>query len=218
MATSIVDVFGLGVVAASATATYGFFHWFGSKEVSDEAKLAVSRWFDNKKIDVSGVSKNFNDVFERIYSSPLLSWRAFKRSAIFSSALCVLFYAWWMFSEGFPRLNTTAITVDAFVLLSNIFSDYVSLFIVRHWLSETSRSPFGAFLKSLIAAISVIVLLYGVQMVALAAGTILLSGKPKSWSYALHVLGLASDGRWNIHDMLTTTSCGPRWLCIFGFL
>jgi hypothetical protein len=72
---------GFGTPVIYAGATYALFHWLDAN-ASDEGNAAISRLLDLKEHDSKQVSEAFVEVFDRVYSSPLLSKRAFLRSSV----------------------------------------------------------------------------------------------------------------------------------------
>ena len=73
-----------------AAATYALFHWLDAN-ASDEGKAAISRLLDLKDYDSKQVSAAFVEVFDRLYSSPLLDTRAFLRSSVITLAMSGVF-------------------------------------------------------------------------------------------------------------------------------
>jgi hypothetical protein len=62
-----------------AALAYGFFLWL-DKELSDETKAALARTMRWKDYKNEQVASALVEVFDRIYTYPLLRWRAFFRS------------------------------------------------------------------------------------------------------------------------------------------
>jgi hypothetical protein len=64
-----------------AAATYGFFHWL-DKKASGPAKRAISGWLEPREYDRAAVAAAIVELFDRVYTRPLLRWFAFVRSAL----------------------------------------------------------------------------------------------------------------------------------------
>src|ERR1700739_4367892 len=85
------------------------------------------------------------EVFDRIYTYPLLRWRAFGRSLLFTTVVSAIFvfelrvipelYSRWWHSYWlvFERLLLG--------LLFNVFTDYLSLFVIRPMLIRSGKKP-----------------------------------------------------------------------------
>src|SRR5262249_40271251 len=73
---------------------------------------------------------------------PLLGWRAFSRSALFTLVVSSVFvyelapWWWWWVLSGLPALIFVAAIIS-----TNIVSDYVSLFVIRRWLAIGRKRP-----------------------------------------------------------------------------
>jgi hypothetical protein len=136
--------FGLGLVFALTGFTYGFFLWI-DKRVSVAAKEAMATWFSPGAIDQKAMASALLEMFDLIYGKPLLSLRAFLRSAAISIVLTLLFVILRQI-HGFYGIGGLDDTADYIIeiwapFISNILSDYISLFVVRRWLEDNSRSP-----------------------------------------------------------------------------
>ena len=73
-----------------AAAAYGFFHWL-DKNASDEAKAALAQTMRFKDYKNEQVASALVEVFDRIYTYPLLRWRAFFRSLLFTTVVSAIF-------------------------------------------------------------------------------------------------------------------------------
>src|SRR5215471_825196 len=78
--TDALKLLGFATPFLYATATFGFFHYLDDK-VSDEAKVAISGWLQPKQYDRASVAHATVEIFDRVYTKPLLGWRALLRSA-----------------------------------------------------------------------------------------------------------------------------------------
>ena len=77
-----------------ATAAYAFFHWL-DENASDEAKAALARTMSFKNYKNEQIASALVEVFDRIYTYPLLRWRAFFRSLLFTAVVSVVFVLEW---------------------------------------------------------------------------------------------------------------------------
>src|ERR1700730_3311239 len=75
-----------------ATAAYAFFHWL-DENASDEAKAALARTMRFKDYKKEQVASALVEVFDRIYTYPLLRWPAFGRSLLFTTVVSAI----WVF-------------------------------------------------------------------------------------------------------------------------
>jgi hypothetical protein len=79
----------LGITTVYATATYAFFHWL-DENASDEAKAALARTMSFKDYKSEQVASALVEVFDLIYTYPLLRWRAFFRSLLFTTVVTLI--------------------------------------------------------------------------------------------------------------------------------
>jgi hypothetical protein len=98
-------------------------------------------------------------VFDRLYTAPLLGWRAFLRSGLFSIILTLIlayeFYSNIMFFMAYmvPEIRYQWFTQ----ILTNIIADYTSLFFIRRWLIIAGRNPlFSLITAPLVGGIIII--------------------------------------------------------------
>jgi hypothetical protein len=84
-------------------------------------------------------------AFDRIYTSPLLSFRAFRRSAAISSLIWVVVFVvpWIAQSDALQNIVLFPINILYFAidLIIITLSDYVSLLFVRRYLSLARINP-----------------------------------------------------------------------------
>jgi hypothetical protein len=149
-------LFGLGVPFYLGGATYGVFWWLDSN-ASDEVTQVISLWLRGRsqhKLDLGNLIIN---AFDRVYTSSLLTFRAFQRSAAISSIIWLLAY-FMPWSIQFRVLlneselwdvakNSSFITLFVGVAITLpfvILSDYISLFVVRGLLVDASAHPIKA--------------------------------------------------------------------------
>jgi hypothetical protein len=74
-----------------AAAVYGLFYWL-DENASDEAKAALARTAKYKDYDKRQVASALAEIFDRLYTSPLLRWRAFVRSSLISVVVMAAFF------------------------------------------------------------------------------------------------------------------------------
>jgi hypothetical protein len=91
MEDKLFDLVGLGVPFYLAAATYAVFAWLDSN-ASDEATQVISSWLHGRSQNKPDLGNLVMRAFDRIYTTPLLRFRAFRRSATISIFLAVLFF------------------------------------------------------------------------------------------------------------------------------
>jgi len=124
---------------------YWLFHWL-DENASDEAKAALSRTMAFKDYKSEKVASALVEIFDRIYTYPLLRWRAFLRSLLFTTVVLAIYFfeigefatAPWKWSFQSLRFF---MTLWATAFLFNIFSDYLSLFVIRPFLVRSGTKP-----------------------------------------------------------------------------
>jgi hypothetical protein len=120
--------FGLGTPFGYASMAFSLFSLL-DLGLSDRAKSALAKLASFGDYDGEEVSAALIEVFDRLYSAPLLSARAFVRSVIFTLMVTGLFVlesrSIISLSDGLAILSFTISTA------TNVISDYVSLFVIR---------------------------------------------------------------------------------------
>lgn len=148
-AVELLKILGFTTPFIYAAGTYRLFHWL-DKNASTRAKNALVDWLRGGPFDRNAVSGIVIGMFDRIYTHPLLTRNAFIRSSCISIALFIIFLY-----EFHPAPNETSIITTYFPiqpgwiitfviglnLLTNIGSDYLSLFVVRYFLLVGQRNP-----------------------------------------------------------------------------
>jgi hypothetical protein len=183
---------GLGVPFYLGAATYAVFAWLDSN-ASDEATKVISSWLHGRSHNKPDLGNLILNAFDRVYTSPLLSLRAFRRSAAISSIVWVLVFGVVTFLrlvshfEIEARLITTrnilisVVIIDLIITLFYIIVvDYLSLFFVRRFLIWARIRPMSASILSSI--IGAMVVIGGSQI--LGSATLLL-GTAIPWDYSL---------------------------------
>jgi hypothetical protein len=138
----LAEHFGWAAPFGYAVLAYGFFHWL-DENASDEAKATLARTMTFKDYKNEQVASALVEVFDRIYTYPLLRWRAFFRSLLFTTVVLAAYmfefqigsFALWKHDLGtFGQYWTIA-------FLANVFSDYLSLFVIRPLLVRSGTKP-----------------------------------------------------------------------------
>jgi hypothetical protein len=87
---------GLGVPLSLGATTYGIFWWLDNN-IADEHSQAISSWLNGRSANKPDLGNLIIYAIDRIYTSPLWSFRAFRRSAAISTiAWIVLFLMPWL--------------------------------------------------------------------------------------------------------------------------
>jgi hypothetical protein len=148
----------LGFTTVYAAATYGFFHWL-DENASVEATAALARTMSLKDYKSEQVASALVEVFDRIYTYPLLRWRAFFRSFLFTTVVSAVF----IFEVVRPRLSIFPTDGVQYLwlyfmlsLLFNIFSDYLSLFVIRPALIRSGAKPVSGLVLGALLGFAVV--------------------------------------------------------------
>jgi hypothetical protein len=135
-----------------AGAAYGLFHWL-DENASDEAKAALARTMRFKDYKNEQVASALVEVFDRIYTYPLLRWRAFFRSLLFTTVVSAIFifelYRYGLYRRGWEDWEKMLLIA----LFFNVLTDYLSLFVIRPLLIRSGTKPvIGLLLGTLTGA------------------------------------------------------------------
>jgi hypothetical protein len=152
--STLLQALGLVTPGVYAVAVSQGFRWIDTK-ASNEAKTALSNWLRSTGYDAAAVGSATIEMFDRVYTRPLLSWRAFTRSALITVCLAIIFLYETYSGDNTEELHTllNPPSLEAFLnelisfgdsIVSNIISDYVSLFAVRHLLVLARERPLFA--------------------------------------------------------------------------
>jgi len=144
----LAEHFGLAAPFAYAALAYGFFFWL-DENASDEAKAALARTMSFKNYKDEQVASALVEVFDRIYTYPLLRWRAFFRSLLFTTVVSAIYSfevvrpAVMRINQGIGMETNWALWPISFLtlLLFNVFTDYLSLFVIRPLLIRSGTKP-----------------------------------------------------------------------------
>jgi hypothetical protein len=151
-----------------AAAIYGIFAWLDSN-ASDEAKAALAATMKLKEFDNKRIAFALVEVFDRIYTHPLFSFRAFARSLLFSVVVSAAYaFAFFdlkfMYRALFAILGGQPVTFwepyfiygTLAMVFFNAMTDYAALFIIRVTLVRLGGWPLIALISSMVAAISLV--------------------------------------------------------------
>jgi len=153
------ELLGLGTPFLYAGATFALFQWLDAN-ASEDAKVALSRLLYVERYDNNMISAALVELFDRVYTHNLLTWRAFIRSAMITVAVSVLYLYeidfYHRFKNEAPRIALDSslglfagiVLWFGLMLLVNILSDFFSLFIVRRWLVVAGHRPIAALVIS----------------------------------------------------------------------
>ncbi|MBR0718939.1 hypothetical protein [Bradyrhizobium liaoningense] len=146
---------GLGNATTWAGAILALCVWL-DRVASPKAKAAFSKTIQQPSVDNKNVAAALLEVFDHVYTAPLLTWRAFFRSATITTVLSAYFL--FRFWEELTTTSAPALTLAAAVVstLTNILADYVSLFAVRPLLFRFGSKPSIALSLGTLVAVVVV--------------------------------------------------------------
>jgi hypothetical protein len=138
----LAEHFGYAAPFGYAVLAYGFFVWL-DKELSDEAKAALARTMSFKDYKNEQIASALVEVFDRIYTYPLLRWRAFFRSLLFTTVVSAIFvFELYRYGLIGPRSWERPLHLYPDLALPfNVSSDYLSLFVIRPLLIRSGTKP-----------------------------------------------------------------------------
>ncbi|MCK1629236.1 hypothetical protein [Bradyrhizobium sp. 162] len=149
----LAEHFGFAAPFGYAALAYGFFLWL-DKEASDEAKAALARTMRFKDYKNEQVASALVEVFDRIYTHPLLRWRAFFRPFLITTLISALYVY-----ETWPKFHATEFDEFrelGFGLVFNLFSDYLSLFVIRPLLIRSGTTPVIGLAVAAVSGIAIV--------------------------------------------------------------
>jgi hypothetical protein len=228
---SFLEVFRLGTPGVYAATAYGICHWADSK-ASDEAKAMVTNLLQPKQYDSRAVGATIIWMFDQVYTQNLLSWRAFARSALFTILMTVVFLyetypgnehsiLYNIVSNPNSALARAGINSFAASLITNIISDYVSLFAVRRLLvlgSERSLSALwiGPLVGILIVAVFNLAISNGVLAAVFFLEAHGLHGSLSNYLNTLFALFMGTFAIPEWRALLVAALVVHLWLPLFG--
>lgn len=186
------ELLGISSPFIYAAMTYWAFLYL-EKKASPQAKRAISDWLKKPLLpyDKMAVAAAILEVFDRIFTRPLWRWRAMLRSVLVSVLMMFIYFyeksllpAYGaLIAEGWEHLfgpnrghMIFALAEVASPIITNIISDYISLFVVRRWLRVAGEKPMFALLSSWIVGALIIFVLYSVRDFVMTGGTIYFDG------------------------------------------
>jgi hypothetical protein len=146
---------GLAPAFAYAAATHGFFLWL-DKKASGPAKKAISDWLRPREYDKSAIAAAILELFDRVYTYPLFTWRAFLRSSLITLVVLALFMYEFSLSPFDKAWNFRFTERATYGVLSNVISDYVALFAIRRMLYTNRVTPQRAMLLGPLVGIGIV--------------------------------------------------------------
>jgi hypothetical protein len=130
----------------------------------------ISGWLTPLGYGKDAIGAALLEVFDNLYTRPLFGWRAFLRSALFTIAISTVFLLEFYSdlvipgrSEGVDSYGSLWRNIFFPLLVTNIISDYASLFVVRRMLIVGRRTPLLALLLSPLMGMVVILSLFYVR-------------------------------------------------------
>lgn len=157
--TDLIKHLGYGTPFMYAVAAYGLFAWLDAN-ASAEAKATLANTMKLGKLEQKKLALVLVELFDRLYTYPLLSWRAFVRSMIFTLLVTAVFS--FEFPELTYRMNPSDMKQTTFTfalsMLCNVVTDYIALFIIRPWLKWCGSKPVSALVSGTIIGILVVLI------------------------------------------------------------
>jgi len=125
----LLDHLGYATPLLYAGAAYRLFAWLDA-DASDKAKAALAGAARLRALPNEQVAKALVEIFDRIYTSPLLHWRAALRSLLLTLVLTALFVFEVRNSEVIRAIGASAdegvdVKFYGVALVANAVSDYV---------------------------------------------------------------------------------------------
>ena len=178
----VLKALGFATPFIYAYATYRFFHWLDTK-ASGPAKKAISGWLQPKEYDKAAIAAAILEILDRVYTRPLLAWRAFLRSALITITIStILIYEFHGLSEyddfsvsdvlgsfaGLYDYRRIRIRLT-YLLISialNVLLDYAALFVIKQWLFKATLSPVKALLVGPVFGLTLVASFIAVRDVA----------------------------------------------------
>lgn len=158
--SALLQTLGLGMAGSLAGATYWLFNWL-DRHASADANKAISQWIKGEAYRRIDLGDAVVHAFDRVYTAPLFTWRAFLRSASIS-IVCFVLPALLVVTRSVNDLSAASgwalLAVElALSLTVVILSDYVSIFVVRLSLALSRRHLFGALLLAFVAGLAIVI-------------------------------------------------------------
>jgi hypothetical protein len=111
--------------------------WWVDKEASDEAKEAIGRTITQlTSYRSEQLASALVEVFDKLYTHPLLHWRAFGRSVAFTIAVSLI-----VIFETTTDAWHVRVPVVLYIFSFNVITDYTALFLIRPILIRFGARP-----------------------------------------------------------------------------
>jgi hypothetical protein len=139
----LLESLGFAAPLLYAGAAYGLFHWL-DENLSVAAKAALASTMKLKEYRKEQVASALVEIFDRIYTRPLLSWGAFGRSLNFTWSFFAIFLLESLYLKQIPGLTLLVFGNPKFFLVAlvfNVCTDYLSLFAIRSMLIRSGTKP-----------------------------------------------------------------------------
>lgn len=166
----LAENFGYVTPFLYATGTYKLFDRL-DQNASSDAKQLLASTMNLKEKNTKDIATALVEVFDRIYTYPLRSWKCLRRSLLLSVMVTII-YAYEYLSlrsdlssaflnawSGGRRKFKAALLYGYYcggVLLTNVTTDYMSLFIIRPWLIRAGSRPVFALLSAILLGVPVV--------------------------------------------------------------
>lgn len=148
-----------------AAGAYGFFHWLDTN-ASDEAKAALTRTMSFKDYKNEQIASALVEVFDQIYTYPLLRWRAFGRSFLFTAVISAIWLLESLLSLPWYRVpHKEQLLLGGIIFVGlgltifpfNAATDYVSLFVIRRVLIRSGTKPVIGLLFGAVNGVAIVI-------------------------------------------------------------
>jgi hypothetical protein len=163
---TLAEALGLATPFAYAASVYGAFAWL-ENDATENAKSALAGAMRLREFDGNQVGLAIVEVFDLLYTRPLLGLRALFRSILFTVVVTAVYsyehlpqtFSKAVFGSDDPTdLHNPYRAFLVGMLLTNAVTDHVSLFAIRKWLAGWGASPvlgmlFGAFIGLFIVGV-----------------------------------------------------------------
>jgi len=156
----LLDHLGYATPLLYGAAAYRLFAWLDEK-ASEPAKTALASTMKLKGARSKEVAAALVEIFDRVYTYPVLHWRAAFRSLVFTVIMTVIF-VFEMYNsatlEFIGSRDGLYARIFAATFLTNAATDYFSLFALRPWLVRLGNKPVFALLSGVLLAVIVVYL------------------------------------------------------------
>ena len=137
-------------------------------------KAALARTMSFKDYKNEQIASTLVEVFDRIYTYPLLRWRAFFRSLLFTAAVSAIFL-YELYRYGLYRWRDWGTLLMA--LLFNVLTDYLSLFVIRPLLIRSGTKPVIGLALGAVSAAAIVLAVDSLRRIVLLSWSIVIIHK-----------------------------------------